>query len=43
MGLVWHDEIEGKACGNAAFSDWANCLDTVRKSMATNLFYTTNN
>ena len=43
MGLIWHDEIEGKARRNAAFSDWANCLDSVRKSMATNLFYTTNN
>lgn len=40
MGLIWHDEIEGKARENAAFSDWTNCLDAVRKAMATNLFST---
>ncbi len=43
MGLIWHNEIESLTKENAAFSDWANCIESVRTAMATNLFNSTNN
>ncbi len=38
MGLIWHNEIEGKARENAAFVEWANCIDSVRNTLTTNIF-----
>lgn len=33
MGLIWHDEIEGRAHENMAFTEWIECIDSLRKTV----------
>lgn len=35
MGLIWHGEIESRAKENAAFAEWAECINSLRSSVET--------
>ncbi len=33
MGLIWRSEIEGRAHENAAFAEWAECINSMRTAV----------